>query len=126
MNDVQPRPVSIRPPLVESAQLADSGLDPVLQRVYAARGVSGVAELDYGLKGLLPVSSLSGIDTAVALLHAVGIFQSTETLSSALISASCGRGERGSQKNINISSLPSEILAPTCWSPRVSCRSRAG
>lgn len=43
-------------------------LDPVLRRVYAVRGIASLAELDLGLGGLLPVSSLDGIDGAVDLL----------------------------------------------------------
>ncbi|HZF15613.1 MAG TPA: single-stranded-DNA-specific exonuclease RecJ [Steroidobacteraceae bacterium] len=43
-------------------------LDPVLRRVYAARGIASLAELDLGLAGLLPVSSLDGIVEAVDLL----------------------------------------------------------
>jgi single-stranded-DNA-specific exonuclease len=43
-------------------------LDPVLARLYAARGVTGAEQLDYGLAGLAPVSSLDNIDDAVALL----------------------------------------------------------
>jgi len=40
----------------------------VLRRVYAARGIASLAELDLGLAGLLPVSSLDGIVEAVDLL----------------------------------------------------------
>ncbi|MDG2374743.1 MAG: single-stranded-DNA-specific exonuclease RecJ [Woeseiaceae bacterium] len=40
----------------------------MLQRIYAARGVRSAEELDYGLGGIFPVSSLSGISEAVALL----------------------------------------------------------
>ncbi len=43
-------------------------LDPVLARVYAARGVRDPAELDYGLGNLVPVSSLENIEAAVELL----------------------------------------------------------
>ena len=43
-------------------------LDPVLARVYAARGVRDPAELDYGLANLVPVSSLENIEAAVELL----------------------------------------------------------
>jgi single-stranded-DNA-specific exonuclease len=43
-------------------------LDPVLARLYAARGVTTPEQLDYGLAGLAPVSSLDNIDDAVALL----------------------------------------------------------
>jgi single-stranded-DNA-specific exonuclease len=43
-------------------------LHPVLRRVYAGRGVRSVSELSLGLDRLLPVSTLDGIDDAVALL----------------------------------------------------------
>ena len=68
MTERRIRPLTVRPSLAESSGLADAGLNPVLQRIYAARGVKLSAELDYSLNGLLPVSSLSGVDKAVALL----------------------------------------------------------
>ncbi|MBL1261635.1 MAG: single-stranded-DNA-specific exonuclease RecJ [Thiotrichaceae bacterium] len=46
----------------------DVGLSPLLQRVYAARGVVGHQQLDYALSKLQPFSVLKGIDTAVQLL----------------------------------------------------------
>lgn len=45
-----------------------TALDPVLGRLYAARGVTSVRQLDYSLRGMLPVGSLRGIDAAVELL----------------------------------------------------------
>ncbi|MBK4716311.1 MULTISPECIES: single-stranded-DNA-specific exonuclease RecJ [Tenebrionibacter/Tenebrionicola group] len=42
---------------------------PLLARLYASRGVKSMQELERGVKGLLPWQQLSGIDTAVALLH---------------------------------------------------------
>lgn len=47
-----------------------AGLHPVLQRVYAARGLSGTADLDLSLDRLLPVGSLDGVDAAAHLLAA--------------------------------------------------------
>lgn len=93
MNEVRSRPISVRPPLVGTARLADAGIDPVLQRIFAARGVNNSAELDYGLRGLLPVSTLSGIDEAIALLLAhtdkritiVGDFDADGATSTALV-----------------------------------------
>lgn len=41
---------------------------PVLQRVFAARGVASKAELEYSLKHILPFSDLKSIDKAVARL----------------------------------------------------------
>ena len=55
--------------------------------------------------------------SAEARLHAMGIFQTTAMRNKALTSVSWGCGERGSQKKIMKSMVPSAILAPTCWSP---------
>ncbi|MFQ5609216.1 MAG: single-stranded-DNA-specific exonuclease RecJ, partial [Woeseiaceae bacterium] len=46
-----------------------SSLDPVHARLYAMRGVTAPAELDYDLANLAPVSSLENVDAAVALLR---------------------------------------------------------
>jgi single-stranded-DNA-specific exonuclease len=43
-------------------------LHPVLRRVYAARGVGTADELTLGLRNLLPVTSLEGIEAGVSLL----------------------------------------------------------
>jgi len=43
-------------------------LHPVLQRVYAARGIRSQDELSLNLKDLLPFHNLKGIDAAVAVL----------------------------------------------------------
>ena len=45
-------------------------LHPVLQRVYAARGIQSAKELDYGLQSLLHFQSLKGIETAA---HCLGM-----------------------------------------------------
>ncbi|MBW7982912.1 single-stranded-DNA-specific exonuclease RecJ [Enterobacillus tribolii] len=44
-------------------------LHPLLRRLYASRGVRSVAELERGVRGLLPYQQLNGIDQAVSLLH---------------------------------------------------------
>lgn len=69
-------------------------LHPVLQRVYAARGIQSAKELDYGLQNLLHFQSLNGIDTAAQCLGQalmqqqrlliVGDFDSDGATSSAL------------------------------------------
>ena len=41
---------------------------PVLRRVYAARGVTDIAQVSHRLGGLLPPTRLGGLDRAVALL----------------------------------------------------------
>jgi single-stranded-DNA-specific exonuclease len=48
--------------------LLGADLHPVLGRVYAARGVRSLAELDTSLARLLPVGTLEGIPAAVELL----------------------------------------------------------
>ena len=45
-----------------------SGLDPVLARLFAMRGVRELNELNYGLANLAPVSLLDNVDGAVELL----------------------------------------------------------
>lgn len=69
-------------------------LHPVLQRVYAARGIQSAKELDYRLQNLLHYQSLSGIETAAQCLGRavmqqqrlliVGDFDSDGATSSAL------------------------------------------
>jgi single-stranded-DNA-specific exonuclease len=46
------------------------GIDPLLARLYAARGVTDAAQLDYGLASLAPVGSLDNVGDAVDLLLA--------------------------------------------------------
>ena len=51
------------------------GLPPLLQRLYAARGVQRAEDLGLGLDGLLPITSLEGVNEAAELLakhHAAG------------------------------------------------------
>lgn len=43
-------------------------LDPVLARVFAARGLRSAADLELGLERLLPVGSLDGVEAAAELL----------------------------------------------------------
>jgi len=68
MTEIRTRPTRARvvPPDADVSGL--NGVDPVLRRLYAARGVGDKSELNYTLQNLLPVSSMSGIDEAVALL----------------------------------------------------------
>jgi single-stranded-DNA-specific exonuclease len=57
--DVPPRPVW---------NLEQAGVHPLLARLYAARGVTGMDELDDALAKLLPPSSLLGASAAAVLL----------------------------------------------------------
>ena len=68
MTEISVRPTRSRvmPPDAEFAGLNE--VDPILRRLYAARGINDKSELNYALQYLLPVSSMSGIDEAVALL----------------------------------------------------------
>jgi single-stranded-DNA-specific exonuclease len=71
-----------------------SQLHPVLGRVYAARGVRALSELDHSLERLLPVGTLEGTPAAVDLLLAhrsagrvlvIGDFDADGATSSALV-----------------------------------------
>ena len=54
----------------ETALKSLSALHPILQRVYAARGIGNEDELSLNLNQLLPFHNLKGIDAAVAVLKA--------------------------------------------------------
>ncbi|MFQ6003893.1 MAG: single-stranded-DNA-specific exonuclease RecJ [Woeseia sp.] len=62
------RPLKTRRLPERSVLDAFDDVDPVLARVYAARGIAGPEELDHSLGKLAPVSSLSGVSGAVELL----------------------------------------------------------
>jgi single-stranded-DNA-specific exonuclease len=46
------------------------GLDPLLARIYASRGVRSLGDLGLALDGLLPIRSLDGVEAAAVLLAA--------------------------------------------------------
>ena len=52
-----------------SPDLQASDLHPVLQQVYAHRGISNPAQIEYELANMLPPSGLLGMDEAVAILQ---------------------------------------------------------
>jgi single-stranded-DNA-specific exonuclease len=64
MTRIVERPVPQRARLM----LEQSGVHPLLARLYAARGIAVADELDTQLKALLPPEGLKGIDAAAALL----------------------------------------------------------
>ncbi len=64
MTRIVERPVPQRARLM----LEQSGVHPLLARLYAGRGIAVADELDTQLKALLPPEGLKGIDTAAALL----------------------------------------------------------
>ncbi len=64
MTRIQRRPA----PPARVQNLIDCGVDPLLARIFCARGVSARADLDYGLRGLLPPDRLKGAAEAASLL----------------------------------------------------------
>lgn len=60
---------------VDEAAVASLGLDPLLARIYNARGVSTPESLERSLKYLLPYQTLSNIDAAVDLLESMMVEQ---------------------------------------------------
>ena len=52
--------------------------------------------------------------SALATLHATGMFHTAASRSSARTSGSCGCASNGSQKNTSRSIRPSAIRAPIC------------
>lgn len=58
----------IRRPLPADLPVLPNELHPVLQRLYASRGINDAAQLQRNAAALLPFSLLKGIDDAVALL----------------------------------------------------------
>ncbi len=64
------RPVVTRAAADPQVLAALSELDPISARVFAARGVADLAQLDYALSRLAPISLLENVDAAVDLLRA--------------------------------------------------------
>jgi len=93
MTDRRTRPIRVRSASADISDDAWTGVDPVLARLYSARGIVDGSELEYALQGLAPVGSLNGIKEAVALLmeHAdkhitiVGDFDADGATSTALV-----------------------------------------
>ncbi|MCW8905665.1 MAG: single-stranded-DNA-specific exonuclease RecJ [Sedimenticola sp.] len=61
-------PVIRRAPLPDQQLQLGPGIHPVLQRVYAIRGISGAAQLNYSLDTLIPPSRLGNTDRAARLI----------------------------------------------------------
>ena len=93
----KPRPIVIRHAPDPQALSDLTKLDPVHARLYAMRGVTKPNELEYGLGGLVPVSSLEHVSDAVQLLLAhrdrriviVGDFDVDGATSTALLMRCC-------------------------------------
>lgn len=62
------RIVTRQVPADSARQLHQQGIAPLMARLYAARGIADAAEVDYGLKGLLPYHSLKNIQPMAARL----------------------------------------------------------
>jgi single-stranded-DNA-specific exonuclease len=63
---VKRRPIERRP--VPAADALPLSLDPVLRRIYAARGLVSAEDLELGLERLLPVGTLDGVEAGAELL----------------------------------------------------------
>lgn len=68
MRALRERRLQRRTPAGRTLPAALDGLDPILAGLYAARGVTELSQLEYGLQHLLPIGSFCGIDKAVQLL----------------------------------------------------------
>ena len=89
----QARPIVTRPSPPPEAIAALGNIDPLHARLFAMRGLTSAAQLDYGLGRLAPVGSLENIDEAAELLLAhrdrkiivVGDFDADGATSTALM-----------------------------------------
>ena len=68
MSTISPRIVQRSAPPRHVAMLEQQGIDPILARVFAARGITHRDELETDLAQLLPPDNMRGIETAAALL----------------------------------------------------------
>ncbi len=64
MPNIIPRPY----PADSAQRLADTGIAPVLARIYAARGIRDVAQLNTGLGNLLPFTQLKNVQDMARIL----------------------------------------------------------
>lgn len=93
MNPVSARPLQARGRSDRRLPDSLSGLDPLLARLYAARGVSDPSQLDLDLGRLAPIGTLGGIAAAVDVLLAhrrrrivvIGDFDADGATSTALV-----------------------------------------
>ena len=93
MKPIHNRPLKLRDPGGRGPPSGLAALDPLLARLYAARGITTPDELLLDLKGILPVGALRGVYPAVELLlnHrgqrivVIGDFDADGATSSALV-----------------------------------------
>ncbi|MCS2169250.1 single-stranded-DNA-specific exonuclease RecJ [Scandinavium sp. TWS1a] len=61
--------IQLRRREVDSSAQLPADLPPLLQRLYASRGVLSATDLERSVKGMLPWQQLSGVDKAVEMLY---------------------------------------------------------
>lgn len=61
--------ISLRRREADSSAQLPADLPPLLQRLYASRGVLSAADLERSVKGMLPWQQLSGVEQAVEILY---------------------------------------------------------
>ena len=93
MTEARVRPLKIRVAAAGEISGAMREVDPILQRLYTARGVTAPEQLEYTLPRLAPVRTMGGIDVAVELvlkyrdkrIVVVGDFDADGATSTALV-----------------------------------------
>ncbi len=63
-----PKTIQRSHPADHAKRLADAGIAPLLARIYAARGISDIAQLETGLARLLPFTLLKNAQQMAVLL----------------------------------------------------------
>lgn len=63
------QPIKLRRREVDSSVSLPAEIPPLLQRLYASRGVRSAADLERGVKGMLPWQHLTGIEKATEMLY---------------------------------------------------------
>lgn len=63
------QPIKLRRREVDSSVALPAEIPPLLQRLYVSRGVRSAADLERGVKGILPWQHLTGIEKATELLY---------------------------------------------------------
>ncbi len=59
----------LRRRVVDTPTSLPDNIPPLLQRIYASRGIRTAGDLERGVKGMLPWQQLNGVAAAVVLLH---------------------------------------------------------
>jgi exonuclease RecJ (EC 3.1.-.-) len=61
--------IQLRRREVDTTAVLPADLPPLLKRLYASRGVHSAADLERGVKGMLPWQQLTGVEKAVEMLY---------------------------------------------------------